>query len=366
MDQPHRGRISRAGRTQADAALTASPASQTQSAASLTPPLGGSLCIDCQSHLFGPEIIDQMRKRKDDPTVYEKEGALWIKMGDWHRKVLPNHMDVSEKLAAMDANGINVTALSINDPGPEWFGRGGPEVARVMNDFIAGVVRQHPTRFFGLGVLPLLHRDASETELDRCVRTLGMRGILLYTNLAGAWPDEPQFRWLFSLAVELDVPVLLHPAMPSTLEQVKGHNLIGTLGNMFENTIALARIIASGLLDDLPRLKLVCPHLGGTLPYISGRFDHQVAVLRRSNQNLRRKPSEYLREIYMDIASPLPLAMKFALEFTGPDRLLFASDHPWVDPRLILECLESLELAREAKTKILGGNAVKLFKLRSG
>jgi predicted TIM-barrel fold metal-dependent hydrolase len=190
-----------------------------------------------------------------------------------------------------------------------------------------------------------------------------MKGILLYTNLAGQWCDEPQFRWLYARAEELRMPLLLHPAKPMTTEAVKGYELTSTLGNMFENTIALARIIASGLLDRHPRLKLVCPHLGGTLPYISGRMDHQLAVLKRSTQSLERKPSEYLRSIYMDIVSPLPEAMRFAIDFSGPDRLLFSSDHPWVEPRLIFETLRSLNLSASNEKFILSENARELFGL---
>jgi predicted TIM-barrel fold metal-dependent hydrolase len=132
---------------------------------------------------------------------------------------------------------------------------------------------------------------------------------------------------------------------------------------MFENTIAIARIIASGLLDKHPRLKLVCPHLGGTLPYICGRMDHQLMVLKRGPQNLERKPSEYLRSIYMDIVSPLPEAMRFALDFSGEDRLLFSSDHPWVQPQEILEPLFSLQLPSASEAKILSGNARSLFQI---
>ncbi len=322
-----------------------------------------SICIDCQSHLLVPDIVEFMKKRKSDPLVYEKNGFQWIKMGDWHRRILPKHMDVPAKIDDMDINDINITALSINDPGPEWFEEDGAEVAFMMNNFIAAVVRKNPERFIGLCVLPLQDPQAAEKELKRCITDLGMRGILLYTNLAGSWPDEPEFRWLFAYAATHDIPILLHPAKPLTTEQVKGYNLTSLMGNMFENTIALARIIASGLLDEYPQLKLVCPHLGGTLPYIAGRFDHQVAVLKRSNQNLKHKPSEYLHRIYMDIVSPLPLAIKFAVEFSGPEHLLFASDHPWVDPRLIKDCLKSLKLPPEDEEKILGRNAQKLFNI---
>jgi aminocarboxymuconate-semialdehyde decarboxylase len=319
--------------------------------------------IDCQSHLFFPDVLDMMRRRKVEPLVHDEAGTVYLKMGDWLRKVPPGYVDVEAKLAAMDANGIAVTLLSNNDPGPEWFGGDGPAVAQLIHDSLAAVIARHPSRFVGLCTLPLQDEKASAAELDRCLRTLGFKGVLLYTNLAGAWCDEPQFRWLYARAEELGVPILLHPAKPLTTEQVKGYELTSTLGNMFENTIALARIIASGLLDRHPRLKLVCPHLGGTLPYICGRMDHQLTVLKRGPQNLARKPSEYLRSIYMDVVSPLPEALRFALDFSGEDRLLFSSDHPWVQPQEILGPLRSLNLPAASEAKILSGNARALFRI---
>jgi predicted TIM-barrel fold metal-dependent hydrolase len=319
--------------------------------------------IDCQSHLFVPGLLDLMERRKTDPVVFTRDGTRYIRMGDWLRKVPPLYTDVEAKLAVMDAAGISLTALSINDPGPEWFGPDGPEVARLANDYIASLVRRHPGRFFGLCVLPTQDIPAALAEFDRSVRQLGMKGWLVYTNLAGKFPDEPEFRPLFAKAVELDVPVLLHPAKPITTDLVKAYEMTSTLGNMFDNTIALTRIVMSGLLDEFPRLKLVCPHLGGTLPYIVGRLDHQVHVLKRGPQNLQRRPSEYVRSIYMDIVSPLPEAMRFALEFSGADRLLFSSDHPWVQPHEILDPFLSLNLPAETRTKVLAGNARRLFRL---
>jgi predicted TIM-barrel fold metal-dependent hydrolase len=319
--------------------------------------------LDCQSHLFCPEIVTLMEKRDIEPFVRTRDGVRVIIMGDWVRKIPPHYFSVETKLTAMDANGIALTALSINDPGPEWFGAAGATVATIANDFIAGIVQQHPKRFFGLCVLPWQDVRASLLELERCVQKLRMRGLLLYTNLAGRYPDEPEFRPILTRAAELGIPVLLHPAKPLTIDFVKGYEMTSSLGNMFDNTIALTRLIMAGIFDELPNLKLVCPHLGGALPYIIGRLDHQTQVLKRGPKNLKHAPGAYLKRVWLDIVSPSPLAMKFAHEMLGADRLLFASDHPWVEPNVILEPLRSLKLSRAEEAKILGGNARALFEI---
>ncbi len=324
---------------------------------------GQRFCLDCQSHLFVPELISIMEKRKTSPYVYRKGADVYIVVGNWHRRLQPRHTDVDAKLADMDAAGISMTALSINDPGPELFEKDGPAIARMLNDYIAGIAKRNPTRFIGLAVLPLQNMDAALKELDRCVNKLGMKGILLYSNLDGKFPDEPEFRGLFESAERLDVPVLLHPAYPVTYEQTKAYEITGTLGLMFDTTIALDRIILSGVLDRYPKLKLVCPHLGGALPYLIGRADHQTQVLKRGAEHITKPPSAYVKQIYLDIVSPLPLAMRFALDMVGPDRLLYASDHPWVEPKLIQSCLDSLKLPAVQQDKILGGNARTLFRI---
>lgn len=318
--------------------------------------------IDCQSHLFCPDLVRRMELSKSDPSIFIKDGIRTLKMGDWFRKIPDWYMSVEKKIESMDAAGITMTAISINDPGPEWFGQSGPEVARIANDYIASVVSSHPTRFFGLCVLPFQDIQASVNELNRCVEVLGMRGVLLYTNLAGAFADEPQFAPFWQRAEMLGIPVLLHPAKPITIEQVKAYEMTSTLGNMFENTIALTRIVVSGLLDRYPNIKLVCPHLGGTLPYILGRLDHQLTVLKRGPR-LPQTPIEYLRRIWFDIVSPLPEAILFCHSLFGSHRLLYSSDHPWVEPSVILSALEKTGLSQVDQERIKHLNARALFGL---
>ncbi len=330
------------------------------SAAAQTGPLH---TIDCQSHLFVPELVALMQKRKDQPRIYRSNGTWYLQVKDWIRAWRPEFSDAKMKLASMDEAGINLTALSTNDPGPELFGKDGPAIARMVNDYIAGLAKEHPKRFIGLMVLPLQHMEESLTELDRCVHKLGMKGILLYSNIDGKFPDEPQFRPLFRRAEDLGVPILLHPPYPATFESTKGYNLTGSLGLMFDTTIAMCRIIMAGILEDHPRLKLVCPHVGGTLPYLIGRVDHQTLVMKRVPTKIRKPPSEYLRQVYLDCVAPIALAIRYAYDFVGPDRLLYSSDHPWVDPKMIAERVKSLKLPPEHERKIFAENAKRLFRL---
>jgi predicted TIM-barrel fold metal-dependent hydrolase len=312
-------------------------------------------------------MVALMERREEPPLIYREGGERYVVVGQpgalWVRRLLPKHADLAAKLADMDAAGIRITALSINDPGPERFGADAPAVAQMANDFIAGVVRRCPDRFLGLAVLPLHQMEAALAELDRCVDELGMKGILLYSNLDGRFPDEPEFRPLFQRAEERGLPLLLHPAHPTTYAAVQGYEMASGLGLMFDTTIALTRIILSGILEQHPHLKLVCPHAGGALPYLIGRIDHQTQVLKRGAHHIRKAPSEYLRQVYLDTVSPLPLAIRYAYDFIGPDRLLFATDHPWVDPQLLVDHLESLKLPHHDAKKVFGGNARRLFGL---
>lgn len=319
--------------------------------------------VDCQTHLFAPDLIALMEKRKEPPYIYEKDGQRFLVVGKWHRPMVAGTSDVKAKLAAMDAAGITVAALSTNDPGPEHFGKDGPAVARLVHDFLADVAKQNPGRFFPLAALPLQDMDAALAELDRCVSKLGARGVLLYSNISGRFPDEPEFRPLFRRVEEMDIPILLHPPYPVTYDATSGYGLTGGLGLMFDTTIALCRLILSGVFDRHPKLKLVCPHVGGTLPYLIGRIDHQMRVLKRTKLDLKRAPSEYLKDVYLDCVNALPLVIKFGYDLVGPDKLLYASDHPWVDPQLIVKNIRALGLPAGDEKKIFGENARRLFRL---
>jgi predicted TIM-barrel fold metal-dependent hydrolase len=319
--------------------------------------------IDCQSHLFSEEFLRLLEKRKESPYVVREGKDRYVIINEWKRRIMPKYTDLDAKLADMDRTGITMAALSINDPGPEYFGSDSAAMAVLLNDFIADAARRHPDRFFGLATLPFDTPDSMLKEFDRATGKLGMKGILLYSNLNGRFPDEEPFRPLFAEAERRGVPVLLHPAYPMTYQATKGYEMTAMLGLMFDTTIALGRLILSGVLDRHPNLKLVCPHVGGTLPYLIGRMDHQTMVLKRGASHIHRAPSEYLKRVWLDTVTPIGLGIRFAHDFAGPDKLLYSSDHPWVDPQIVIDQVESQKFSSADRAKLYAQNARELFRL---
>ena len=319
--------------------------------------------IDCQSHILSAEFVDLLEKRNESPHILRHNGERFLIVNGWRRKLLPALLDISEKLRAMDRTGISMAALSMNDPGPELFGDDSNAVAVMNNDYIAQVCAAHPTRFFGLAALPFDTPDAMLQEFDRATGKLGMKGILLYSNLNGHFPDEEPFRQLFAEAEKRGIPVLLHPARPVTLDATRDYDMSTMIGMLFDTTIALLRLILSGVMEQHPNLKLVCPHVGGALPYLIGRVDYQTAVMKRGGDRIRQPPSEYLKRVWFDTVTQSPQAIRYALEFSGGDKLLFSSDHPWVQPQAIIDAVEGASLSEEQKLKIYSGTARTLFQL---
>jgi predicted TIM-barrel fold metal-dependent hydrolase len=319
--------------------------------------------IDCQSHLYSEEFLALLEKRTETPYVIREGQERYVIVHEWRRRLMPKHCDVAAKLADMDRAGIEMTALSINDPGPEYFGKDSAAMAVLLNDFIADVVQCYPRRFFGLATLPFDSPESMLKEFDRATGKLGMKGILLYSNLNGQYPDEEPFRPLFAEAERRGIPILLHPAYPMTYPVMRKYEMLGGLGLMFDTTIALCRLILGGVLEQHPNLKLVCPHVGGALPYLIGRIDHQTMVLKRGADHIRQAPSEYLKRVWLDTVTPIALGIGYAHEFAGADKLLYGSDHPWVDPQLVIDRIESQNFSAADRARIYARNARELFNL---
>ena len=334
--------------------------------------------VDCQSHIFPRAYIDvlaqnpyppQIERRSAAPSNPDKSGVqhgdkFTITYGDVQQFQLQEEMYLPKrKLQDMDRAGIDMALISTNIPGPCMLA---PDLAlkgaQAINDAIAEMIQQHPDRFAGLASLPWQDVDATINEMDR-VYNLGFCGVMLYSHIGGRPVDDPAFDPIYRHAQAKNLPIVLHPTVPTWGEAIKHHSMIPMMGLQVDTSFALLRLILGGVLERHPRLKVVMPHVGGVLPYMMGRIEHQTEVMGRGREHIKQPPSAYMRGIYLDTVSPSAQALRYAYEFSGPDHLVFGTDHPWVDPQLFVTLIEEMDIPDSEKTQIFGGNAAELFGL---
>ena len=321
------------------------------------------LVIDCQSHVFPRAYAELLTRNTGSLQARQSDGVYVIRYGQLQQFTLdPEVYSVQRKLQDMDRTGIDVSVLSVNMPGPERLDVGiGLSGARICNDYLAEVCARHPSRFVGLASLPLHDVPAAITELDRAVDELGLRGALLFSHIAGQPVDAPELWPFYAHAAIRGVPLVLHPTVPTWGEAIKDHSMIPMLGLMVDTSIAMLRLILGGVLERYPQLQIVHPHAGGVLPYLMGRIVEQTEVKRRGRDHITQSPAEYYQRVYLDLVTPSALAIQYAYDFAGAARLLFGSDHPWVETETMLGLIEGLDVPEQDKARILGLNAARLF-----
>lgn len=320
--------------------------------------------IDCQSHVFPSEYIEILAQNPHPPQVFHQGNEAIVSYGDVQTFRLHDEAyKPKRKLKDMDAAGVDMALLSTNIPPPcMLIPELGVKGAQAINNAIAALVDMHPNRFAGLACLPWQNPDEAITEMDR-VERIGFRGIMLYSHIGGEPVDAPQFEPIFVHAETLQIPIVMHPTVPTWGDAINDHWMIGMMGLQVDCSFALLRLILSGILERHPDLQIVMPHVGGILPYMIGRIDHQTEVLGRANEQITQPPSTYLRRIYLDTVSPSLQALQYAYQFSGEHRLLFGTDHPWVDMPRFVSLIEEMEISDKARARIFGENAASLFNL---
>lgn len=271
---------------------------------------------------------------------------------------------IDHRLSFMTEHGIDVQVLSFS-PLMYWYDIDAPQavaIAQEVNDTLAGIVNDRPTRFQGLAHLPLQNPDAAVAELHRAVATLGLAGAAVGTHVAGTDWDAPLLQPVLEAAAELEVLVFLHPAAARFPPEGSSYHLRNVIGNPLETTVAVASMIYGGVLDRLPELTLCLAHGGGYTPAGSGRFDH-ARRMRAECQGAPALPSEYLARLYYDSLTHSREYLRFLIDQVGRDRVLLGTDHPadmeQADPVAWIEQADHLDPAdRDA---VLGGNALRLL-----
>jgi len=280
--------------------------------------------------------------------------------------------DRQEYLDVMDKYGIDMGVLSctagkvIEERGDRSRALG---LCRLINDSFAEAHARYPQRFKAFARLPMVDMDDCLRELARCFDELGMHGVMLPTNISGKYLDEVEFKLFWDAIDAAGRPLFLHPTNAPCQSNWNKYSLHQKILWPTDTTLAVSRIVYSGIFDRYPRLKLIAAHLGGMIFVYLDRLNW-----REGNPECKLEPEGYFKKIYYDTAGPIRAPfIKLACDTVGPDRILFGADYPHGrggrDDQfypMTLKAMDELDIAKEEKEKIYFRNAKSLFGFEEG
>jgi aminocarboxymuconate-semialdehyde decarboxylase len=329
------------------------------------------LKIDVHTHIL-PERLPDFRNAPDGKRFTQIEHhapgrARMVVNGSLFRDIESNSWDVGARLAECDATGVGVQVLSTVPVMFSYWAQPDQavELARYLNDHIAGVVEAHPTRFVGLGTLPMQSPDRAVRELERCVRELGLPGDQIGSNVNGANLDSPELFPVFEAAASLGAAVFVHPWETAGRDRMTRFWLPWLVGMPAETSLAICSLIFGGVLERLPTLRIAFAHGGGAFPATIGRIVHGFDVrpdLCAATNDV--SPREYLKRIYVDSLVHEPGMLRYMVDLMGADRIALGSDYPFpLGEARPGELIDACGFPEEARARMLHGTALEWLAL---
>ena len=273
-----------------------------------------------------------------------------------------------ERLRQMDQQGIDMEALSIN---AVWLSADrelARRVIQVQNEGLAAICAEHPDRFVAFASVALQYPEMAAEQLEEGVRKLGLRGGSIPANVNGEELSLAKFDPFWAKAQELGVPLFMHPnGTPELQKRLQGNGLLtNVIGNPLDTTIALSHLIFEGVFDRFPELKICAAHGGGYLPSYADRSDHGCVTFPNSCSKtpLKKRPTEYLRQLYVDSLVFSPEALRHLIAECGVSQIMIGTDYPYPWTTTAVDhVLNAPGLSNADRVAILGGNAAKLLKV---
>lgn len=276
----------------------------------------------------------------------------------------------AERLRQMDAQGIDMEALSIN---PYWYTAErdvAQQLIAVQNEKLAELCAAQSDRFVAFATVALQYPDLAAAQLEDGVKRLGLRGVSIGGSVNGEELADPKFHPFWAKAEALGVLVFLHPqGVPDLDKRLQGNGLLtNVIGNPLETTIALSHLIFEGTLDRFPGIKLCAAHGGGYLPSYSARSDHGCLTFpdRCSPTPLKKRPTAYLRDLYFDSIVFTSEALRHLVAECGASQIMMGTDYPYPWTSTAVEhILNTPSLSDAERAAILGETACSLLHIPS-
>lgn len=290
--------------------------------------------VDVHTH-FVPRSMPELSDRYAGywPRVVDRaDGGADILLGDRHfRTIDERSWDLDVRLADMDTYGVRRQVIS---PIPIALSYGLPAagvttLARFLNEWLAEAVQRSPGRVAGFGTAPLQDPDRAAEVTVECVRSLGLAGIEIGTNVDGMSLDDPSLEPFFAAAEEVSALLFVHPVQPMGADRLRDHGMAICLGMPFETAQAASALVLGGVLDRHPGLTVVLAHGGGAFPWVLPRIDRCWETGLTGARSSARRPSSYARRFYYDALVYEPGHLAMLVELVGADRLVVGTDYPF-------------------------------------
>jgi len=330
------------------------------------------MIVDIYTHIFPDRFFQELERGSP-------------KLGNMGKRLrsIRKLFDLDERFREMDTIGDYRQIISLPNPPIEDIAEGelAKTLARVGNDAMAELCAKHPDRFPAFAAAVSLHDvDFSIAEAERAIKTLGAKGVQIFTNIAGHPLDEARFQPFFDAMAAHDLPIWMHPARTSAMtdyaaEEKSRYEMWWCFGWPYETTVAMCRLVFCGLFDRHPKLKIVTHHLGGgMIPYFDGRVGPGLDVLGSRTidedyskvlSSLKRPHLDYFKDFYADTAMfGGKYGLPCGIDFFGADHVVFATDAPLGPIATTIKVMDDLNLDTSARHKIMVGNAEKLMRMK--
>lgn len=321
--------------------------------------------IDIHTHIMPGQMPDWTKKFGYGEFIHLEHRnckACMIKGDKLFREVEENCFDAGVRIEEMNATDVDRQVLSTIPVLFNYWANAadGHETSRFLNDHIAETAASDPSRFIGLGTVPMQDTALAIKEMERCVKNLGLPGVEIGTNVNGKNLNEPELLPFFEAAEQLDCALFIHPWEMMGEKEMSRYWLPWLVGMPAETTRAICSLIFGGVFHKFPRLRIAFAHGGGSFPYTLGRithgFDVRPDLVQPDNQVA---PREYLDRFWVDSLVHDPKAFHFLLDTMGSSRICVGSDYPFpLGEHHPGKLVEELELPAEVKEKIMYRNAL--------
>ena len=328
------------------------------------------MTIDMHAHLVPPKVLEVLEQEPDRYGVHLEEAPVGGACAcfDHGLKIRPffsRLLDLDQRWEAMERQGVDRQILTV---WADLFGYSMPAAKasgwhRLLNDRLSEVVQEHPDRLSMMASVPLQDADLAADALEYGVKQCGAVGGVIAASIDGTNLGDADLDGFWAAAVELDVPLFIHPTQPTPSPRTGNYDLNVTVQYIYDSTVTVGSLILCGVLDRFQGLRLALSHGGGFFPYQVGRFD-RMYNLHQPPVSSAQPPSAYLRRFWYDTILHSPDALAYLQDLVGSDRLLLGTDYPFPpedpDP---LRSLANAGCSPEQTEQITQRNASSLFKL---